>query len=137
MVRSVNFDNIQAAHSVSATFAQITWTVTVTQVLMERLVLLRLLMLRDRVQVRRLLLTVATSIASITVDGSSVPVTSPSGQTVSFNNIQAAHSISATFAQITWTVTVTQSAHGMISPATASYAQGSSPSETITPDSGY
>ena len=76
-------------------------------------------------------------IASITVDSSSVPVTTSSGQTVDFNDISADHSITATYAQITWTITVTQSAHGTISPDTASYAPGSGPSETITPDSGY
>ena len=105
---------------------------------MERLVLLRLLMLRDRVQVRRLLLIVATSIASITVDGSSVTVTYTqwSDQLI-LSIFRLLIRSTATFAQITWTVTVTQSAHGVISPATASYAQGSSPSETITPDSGY
>jgi DNA-binding beta-propeller fold protein YncE len=36
-----------------------------------------------------------------------------------------------------YTLTVTQSAHGTISPATASYAQGASQNEVITPDSGY
>jgi hypothetical protein len=45
--------------------------------------------------------------------------------------------VMATFNQITWTITVTQSAHGTISPSTASYTQGSSPSETVTPDIGY
>ena len=36
-------------------------------------------------------------IASITVDGNPVTVTSSGGQTVNFNNIQMAHTISATF----------------------------------------
>ena len=65
-------------------------------------------------------------IASITADGNPVAVTSQSGQTVGFNNIQAAQSIVATFAQITWTITVTQNIHGAISPSTASYNQGAS-----------
>ncbi|HLN88777.1 MAG TPA: hypothetical protein VK253_01815, partial [Candidatus Binatia bacterium] len=76
-------------------------------------------------------------IASITVDGSPATITSPSGQTVTFSNIQAPHTITATFAPITWSITVTQSAHGTISPSTASYAQGASQDEVVTPDSGY
>ena len=38
-------------------------------------------------------------IASITTDAGSVAVTSPSGQTVTFNNVQADHAISATYVQ--------------------------------------
>ena len=42
-------------------------------------------------------------IASITSDAGAVTVTSPYGQTVSFNNVQAAHTITATYAQSTST----------------------------------
>ena len=38
------------------------------------------------------------TIASITTDAGAVTVTSPSGQTVSFNNVQATHTITATYA---------------------------------------
>jgi hypothetical protein len=38
------------------------------------------------------------SLASITADGSSVPVTSPSGQTISFTDVQAGHTLTATYA---------------------------------------
>ena len=76
-------------------------------------------------------------IATISVDGSPVAVTTLSGQTISFNSISAAHTITATFAQIAWQISVTQSANGLISPDTASYTQGSSPGETVTPANGY
>jgi hypothetical protein len=52
-------------------------------------------------------------------------------------NITGPTTVAVAFAQTIWTITATQSAHGTISPATASYAQGSSQNEVITPDSGY
>jgi hypothetical protein len=50
-------------------------------------------------------------IATILVDGDAVPVTEASGQTVRFTNIQASHTLTATFEANTHTITVT-SAHG-------------------------
>ena len=50
-------------------------------------------------------------IASITADGASVTVTSPSGQTYQFNPVSADGSLTATFAINTYTITVT-SAYG-------------------------
>ena len=135
--QTVSFINIQASHTITATFAQITWQILVTQ------------------SANGLINPVTTSyaqgssitetvtpdsgyyIASITVDGNPIIVNSSGGQTVNFNNVQASHTITATFAQITWQITVTQSSNGLISPSTSSYAQGSNPGETITPANGY
>jgi hypothetical protein len=55
-------------------------------------------------------------IASITVDGSSVAVTSSSAQTVSFTNVQATHTITANFAIETFNITASAGANGAISP---------------------
>jgi hypothetical protein len=57
-----------------------------------------------------------------------------------FTNVQAAHSISATFKvqpTNTYTITVTQGANGTISPGTTTVAQGSSATFAIAPSSGY
>jgi flagellin-like protein len=45
--------------------------------------------------------------------------------------------VTATFTQNQYTVTVTQNANGVIAPGTTSYVHGSTPSFTITPNSGY
>ena len=55
--------------------------------------------------------TLSYHIASITADGASVTVTSPSGQTYQFNPVSADGSLTATFAINTYTITVT-SAYG-------------------------
>ena len=51
-------------------------------------------------------------IASITANGASVTVTSPSGQTYQFSAVSADNSLTATFAINTYTITVTQTANG-------------------------
>ncbi len=73
------------------------------------------------------------SIASLTVDGS--PVTTASSYT--FSNIEASHTITATFAINTYTITVTQGANGVIAPGTTTVNYGATPSFSITPNTGY
>ena len=72
-------------------------------------------------------------IASLSVDGS--PVTAASSYT--FSNIQASHTITATFAINTYTITVTQGANGVIAPGTTTVDYGATPSFSITPNTGY
>ncbi len=76
-------------------------------------------------------------IASITANGASVTVTSSSGQTYQFSAVSADSSLTATFAINTYTISVTQSANGQISPDASTVNYGGSQSFTITPDSGY
>jgi hypothetical protein len=75
-------------------------------------------------------------VASVTVDGASVgPVTA-----YSFDNVQATHTISATFQPdvTTFTIMASAGAHGSISPSDAvNVNQGSSQSFAITSSSGY
>ena len=72
--------------------------------------------------------------ADVLVDGSSVgAVTS-----YSFTNVLAGHSISATFAANTYTVTPSAGANGTISPsAPQTVNQNATTSFTVTPNSGY
>jgi hypothetical protein len=73
-------------------------------------------------------------VASVSVDGSSV------GQVASytFDNVSAAHTISAVFEINTYTVTATAGDNGSISPSgVTSVEYGDSLSFTITPDDGY
>ena len=134
--QTVSFNNIQAAHSITATFAQF-YQITVTQSGNGVITPATATYLAGSNPSETITPSSGYNIASITVDGKSETVTSPSGQTVDLSGIKADHSITATFAQITWTITVTQPSNGVISPATASYVQGTSQTETITPSTGY
>ncbi len=72
-------------------------------------------------------------IADVLVDGSSVgAVTS-----YTFTNITANHTISASFAINTYTITVTQGADGTITPGTTVVDSGADQVFTITPDANY
>lgn len=79
-------------------------------------------------------------IASVTVDGETTNYTQDDNMnayTYTFGNINANHTISATFAQKTYTVTVNAGAHGNITPGMSNFAWGATPTFTITPDAGY
>lgn len=79
-------------------------------------------------------------IASVTIDGEEITYAQEEIQaslTYTFNNIIADHTISATFAQKMFTVTVEAGENGTITPATAQYAYGETPTFTITPNPGY
>jgi endoglucanase len=74
-------------------------------------------------------------VSAVTVDGSSVgAVTS-----YTFSNVQAAHTISASFAPAaTFTITASAGANGSISPSgSVVVTQGATQSFTFTPNSGY
>ncbi|OPX98104.1 MAG: hypothetical protein A4E58_01041 [Syntrophorhabdus sp. PtaB.Bin006] len=74
------------------------------------------------------------TIANVVVDGSSVGAVS----SYTFNSVAAAHTISATFAVNTYTLTASAGTGGSISPAGAvSVSQGANQSFTITPSTGY
>ena len=72
-------------------------------------------------------------VADVLVDGSSVgAVTS-----YQFQNVNANHAISASFAIDTFTITVTAGDHGAITPGTGIVDYGSNATYAITPDAGY
>jgi hypothetical protein len=76
-------------------------------------------------------------IASITVDGGSVTIASPTGQMVNFINVQDNHTITASFAIGTFTLTVSQGVNGQIAPGTTVVNYGGSQIFSITPATGY
>ena len=79
-------------------------------------------------------------IASVTVDDTPILFDSDvemTTYTYTFANIAADHTISATFAQKMFTVTVNAGANGTISPSTGTYAYGTDATFTITPAAGY
>jgi len=76
---------------------------------------------------------VGYSIASLIVDGSYLTVAS----SYTFSNVQADHIITATFAIMNFTLTVTQNVNGDISPGTTNVNYGASQTFSITPNAGY
>jgi hypothetical protein len=72
-------------------------------------------------------------VVDVLVDGSSIgPRTA-----YTFSNMVANHTISVTFAINTYTITVTQTANGIINPGTTTINYGTTPNFTITPNSNY
>ena len=130
-VSSYTFSNVQAAHSISASFAINThdipvtqgandvitttvnyggtYTITVTQGANGVITPGTTTVNYGESQSFTITPNSGYYIASITTDAGSVTVTSPSGQTVSFSNVQAAHSITATFASATTVPATTDS----------------------------
>ena len=73
-------------------------------------------------------------VADILVDGTSVGAVT----TYTFSNVTSDHTISATFAIDTYTVTASAGTNGSISPSgTVTVDHGSSQTFTITPDTNY
>jgi hypothetical protein len=81
--------------------------------------------------------TTGYHIATITVNEQSVQITNSAGQSYQFSAVSADGSITATYAINTYTITVTQTDNGQISPGTINVNYGGSQSFTITPDTGY
>src|SRR5678815_605966 len=73
------------------------------------------------------------SIADVIVDG----VSQGAVGSYTFTNVQANHTISATFVLNTYTITVTAGANGSITPGTGSVNCGDNATYTITPDACY
>ncbi len=124
-VSSYTFSNVQADHTISVhPSPSIQYTITVT---------------RDQTapsspaaappsttgRVRPFTITPSTgySVSSVVVDGSSVGVVS----SYTFSNVQAAHTITASYAINTYAITVTQGSNGVIAPGTTTVNYGGEP----------
>jgi hypothetical protein len=70
---------------------------------------------------------------SVMVDGARVDSTT----SYTFRNVRAAHTLTAKFSIISYTITVTQGAHGTIAPGTTVVPVHGSQAFAITPDAGY
>jgi hypothetical protein len=74
------------------------------------------------------------SVGSVTVDGSAVTLTAGA---YTFPDVHAIHTIAATFAINTYTITVNAGANGTITPATGMVNYGTTPTYTVTANTGY
>ena len=135
-VSSYTFSNVQATHTISATFTQVTYTISASagsggSISPSGSVSVA----QGSSKAFTITANTGYQVSSVLVDGSSVgSVTS-----YTFSNVQATHTISATFTQITYTVTVNISGQGTVTknPNTTSYTSGSTVQLTATPATGY
>ena len=122
VLTSYSFNNVQVPHSITTTFAINTYTVTVTAGANGQITPSTGSANYSATPTYTITPNTDYHIASITVNGQSVTVTSPVGQTYQFSPVSNNASIGATFAVNTCAITVTQSANGLITgPSSVNY----------------
>jgi hypothetical protein len=129
------FSNVTANHTISATFAANTYTITPTAGANGSITPSTAAMVNYGAS-QTFAITAATGYhtANVQVDGSSVGALT----SYTFSSVAANHTISATFAANTYTITPTAGANGSISPSTAAMVNyGASQTFTITAATGY
>jgi parallel beta-helix repeat protein len=134
-VSTYTFSNVQANHTVSATFAPVTFTITASAGANGSISPTGAVTVNQgSSQTFAITPNSGFAVSSVTVDGTSVGAVT----TYTFSNVQANHTISAAFAPVTFTITASAGANGSISPTGAvTVNQGASQTFTITPNSGF
>jgi hypothetical protein len=136
-VTTYTFSNVQANHTISAAFVANTFTITASagsngSISPTGAVTVN----QGSSQTFTITPNSGFSVSSVTVDGTSVGAVT----TYTFSNVQANHTISATFVanSVTFTITANAGSGGTISPTGAvTVNQGSSQAFTITANSGF
>ncbi|MBK9302395.1 MAG: hypothetical protein IPM94_00415 [bacterium] len=132
--RSYTFSNVTANHTIDATFTTQTYTITATAAVNGSIAPSGVVSVNAGGN-RTFEITPVTgyAVANVLVDG--VSVGSPDSYT--FSNVNANHSIHATFMRRTFEISATAGPHGSISPSGSVIVQyGDDRSFTITPNSG-
>jgi hypothetical protein len=133
-VSSYTFANVQAAHTISATFALDVYTITATADVNGTIAPSGTLTLnKGATQTFTITPEPGFDVSSIIVDGANKGALT----TYTFSNITANHAISAYFKTKTFTITTSAGAGGTITPASGTVTIGSSQTCTITPAAGY
>jgi len=125
--------NVTASKSVTANFAINTYSLTVTQG--SNGTISPGTTTKDYGSSQTFSITPSTGyhIVSVTVDGSNQGAIA----SYTFSSIQANHTITASYAINTYSLTVTQGSNGTISPGTTTKDYGTSQAFSITPSTGY
>jgi hypothetical protein len=134
-VTSYTFSNVTANHTISATFALNTYTITASSGANGSVTPSGVTTVNHGgSQGYTITPNTGYHVADVLVDGSSVGAVT--GYT--FTNVTANHTISATFAIDTFTITASSGANGSVTPAGATIVNyGGSQAYTITPNTGY
>lgn len=133
-VTSYTFPALTANHTIAATFAQYQYTITANAGNGGSIAPAGVMnMIAGGDQTYNITAATGYHIANVFVDGASVGAVS----TYSFNDINANHTIYASFAVNEYTVTVNQPNHGTITPGTTTVTYQATPTFVITPNMGY
>ena len=134
-VASYTFSNITAGHTISATFAAATYTITASagsngSITPSGSVLVNY----GGTQTFTIAANTGYAIANVLVDGVSVGAVA----SYTFSNITAGHTISATFAAATYTITASAGSNGSITPSGSVLVNyGGTQTFTIAANTGY
>jgi len=132
-VTSYTFTNVMATHTISATFAINTYTITTNPGAHGTITPSSPGVADGDDQTLAITPDTGYHVADVVVDGVSMgAVTS-----YTFYNISANHTIAASFAINTYTITTNPGAHGTISPSSPSVSQGADQTFLIAADSNY
>jgi len=134
-VATYTFSNVTANHTISASFAINTYTITATAGANGSITPSGTVTVNHG-ENKTFTITPNTGyhIADVLVDGASVGAVA----TYTFSNVTANHTISASFAINTYTITATAGANGSIAPSGAvTVNHGENKTFTITPNTGY
>jgi hypothetical protein len=134
-VVTYSFSNVSADHTISASFAVDTYTLTASAGAHGSISPSGTTAVSSgNSQGYTITPDAGYHVSDVIVDGTSVGAVA----TYSFSNVSANHTISASFAVDTYTLTASAGAHGSISPSgTTAVSSGNSQGYTITPDTGY
>ena len=134
-INSYTFSNVTAAHTISATFSVRTYTITASAGTGGTISPSGSISVNHGAsQIFTIAANTGYSIASVTVDGVSQGAIS----SYTFNNVIAAHTISATFSTTSYTITASAGTGGAISPSgSVSVSYGTNRTFSITANIGY
>ena len=134
-ITSYTFNNVQANHTISATFTPITYTITASAGSNGTITPSGAVVVNYGAnQSFTIAANTGYQISQVTVDSvGQGPITS-----YTFNNVTANHTISATFSVLTHTITASAGSNGTITPSGAVVVNhGANQSFTIAANSGY
>lgn len=132
-ISSYPFYNINASHTIAATFATKTYLITSTAGANGTVTPGSVTVNHGASQTFSITPSTGYHIADVLVDSASVGAVT----TYPFPSVTANHSISATFAINTYTITTSAGSNGSISPSSPTVNYGSNQSFSITPATGY
>ena len=132
-ISSQTFSSVNATHTISATFSNLLETISVTQTANGAISPGTENVNYGSSATFTITPSVGYHIVSVSVDGASVG----SGSTYSFSSVTAPHTITATYAINTYTITTSAGVGGSISPSSPTVNYGSSQTITISSNAGY
>jgi hypothetical protein len=136
-VTTYQFTNVVSSHMISASFAITTYPITATSGANGNVLPSGITWVNSGgSQVYTITPDPGYHFDVLTIDGNTAALTGPN--TYTFTNVQAPHTIFATFTINTYTINATSGANGIVTPAGISTVNyGATPTYLITPNPGY